>query len=80
MFQAQLAQKTTLLNDTKLKEQEFREQVRKYFEKGGVSFILRAQKISRVISYDMTIKGSCISQGMAPGAFGGSTARYKKLD
>lgn len=28
VFQAQLAQKTTLLNDSKLKEQEFREKVR----------------------------------------------------
>lgn len=31
VFQAQLAQKTTLVNDSKLKEQEFREQVRNYF-------------------------------------------------
>ena len=31
-FQAQLAQKTTLVNDSKLKEQEFKEQVRVPFE------------------------------------------------
>lgn len=31
-FQAQLAQKTTLVNDSKLKEQELREQVRVLFE------------------------------------------------
>lgn len=31
-FQAQLAQKTTLVNDSKLKEQEFKEQVRVLFE------------------------------------------------
>lgn len=30
-FQAQLAQKTTLVNDSKLKEQEFKEQVRVLF-------------------------------------------------
>lgn len=43
-FQAQLAQKTTLVNDSKLKEQEFKEQVRVLFEqvKSIVSYFVSA--------------------------------------